>query len=353
MTWLRRMWTVTSLELQQRMRGAAWYALLAVFVVVVLLVTVFTTIATWESDAPGAVLYSLIVYFALLLGTLVVPALSGNAINGDREAGTLATTQVTLVTTTQLVLGKLLAAWITALGFLVAALPFLLFALVLGGASVATAVVSLLVLSLQLAVVSAIGVGLSGLMRRPLFSVVSSYLVVALLSIGTLIVFSLGGMVAQERVTQRYEVIDWEASSEEIDPQTGLPVELVCTWQETEYQQPRFDRVWWVLAANPYVLLSDAVPTSFDRFGNPDDLFGMIKSGVRQAQLQPEPYSWSECMSFAGPDYPSSREVIESTTPSWAVGLGLHVLLAGGLVAGAIARTHAPARRLAAGSRVA
>src|SRR5690606_30441179 len=156
MTWLTRMWTVASIELQQRVRGAAWYILLGIFVFVVLVVTVFTTIATANSDAPGAVLYSLIVYFVLLLGTLVVPALSGNAINGDREAGTLATTQVTLVTTLQLVIGKLLAAWITALGFLVAALPFLLFALVLGGASTASAIVSILVLALELGVVSAV-----------------------------------------------------------------------------------------------------------------------------------------------------------------------------------------------------
>jgi ABC-type transport system involved in multi-copper enzyme maturation permease subunit len=354
MSWLTRMWTVASIELQQRVRGAAWYVLLGIFVLVVLIVTVFTTLATGNSDAPGAVLYSLIVYFVLLLGSLVVPALSGNAINGDREAGTLATTQVTLVTTPQLVLGKLLAAWITSLGFLLAALPFLLFALVLGGASVSSAVVSILVLALELGIVSAIGVGLSGLIRRPLFSVVATYLVVALLSVGTLIAFGLGGLVAQEEVTVDYETIDWQASSDEIDPQTGLPEEIVCTTATTTYTTPRFDRVWWVLAANPYVLLADAVPTHFDRYGNPDDLFGSIKYAVRQAQLAPNPQGWSECMRFGDqPDYPTAEETIASTVPSWAVGLALHLLLAGGLVAGAVARTHAPARRMAAGSRVA
>lgn len=353
MTWLTRMWTVASIELQQRIRGAAWYVLLGIFVFVVLVVTVFTTIATANSDTPGAVLYSLIVYFVLLLGTLVVPALSGNAINGDREAGTLATTQVTLVSTSQLVIGKLLAAWITALGFLVAALPFLLFALVLGGASLASAVVSLLVLALELGVVSAIGVGLSGLVRRPLFSVVATYLVVALLSIGTLIAFGLGGVVAQEQVTQRYEAVDWEASSDEIDPQTGLPEELVCTTVENVITVPRFDRVWWVLAANPYVLLADAVPPHYDRFGNPDDLFGGIMYAVRQAQLPPETPSWSECARFDDTSYPTAEEVISRTVPSWAVGMLLHLLLAGGLVAGAIARTRAPSKRMAAGSRVA
>ncbi len=355
MTWLTRMWTVSSIELQQRVRGAAWYVLLGVFVLIVLVVTVFTTIATANTDAPGAVLSSIIVYFVLLLGTLVTPALSGNAINGDRENGTLATTQVTLVTTSQLVLGKLLAAWITALGFLVAALPFLLFALVLGGASVDTAVVSILVLALELGVVAAVGVGVSGLIRRPLFSVVATYLVVALLSIGTLIAFTLGGMVNQQTITVRSETIDWEASSDEIDPDTGLPVDPVCETIESSYTVPRFDTVWWILAANPYVLLADAAPTHFDRYGNPDDLFGSIKLGIRQAQLPPTiTQGWSDC-DMASPQgtQPSPREVIESTVPSWAVGLALHVALGAALLVGATVRTRAPARRLAAGSRIA
>ncbi len=354
MSGLGRMWTVASIELQQRIRGAAWYVLLIVFVAVVLVVTIFTTLATATSDAPGAVLYSIIVYFVLLLGTLVTPALSGNAINGDRDNGTLATTQVTLVTTSELVIGKLLAAWITALGFLVAALPFLVFALVLGGASVDTAIVSILVLAVELGVVAAVGVGVSGLIRRPLFSVVATYLVVALLSVGTLIAFTLGGAVNQQTITVTNETIDWEASSEEIDPATGLPVDIVCTPMEYTYTAPRFDTVWWTLAANPYVLLADAAPTHFDRYGNPDDLFGTLKYGVRQAQLPPAlTASWSECEDPGGYVSQSAREVIESTVPSWAVGLGIHAALAIALLVGAVARTRAPARRLAAGSRIA
>lgn len=355
MNWFTGLWTISSIELRQRVRGAAWYVLLGVFVLIVLVVTVFTTIATRNTEAPGAWLYSLIVYFVLLLGTLVTPALSGNAINGDRENGTLATTQVTLVTTSQLVFGKLLAAWITALAFLIASLPFLIFALALGGSSLDTAIVSILILALELLVVSAIGVGLSGLIRRPLFSVVVTYLVVAGLSIGTVIAFGLGGLVAQEKQTVVYEVVDWEASSDEIDPDTGYPVDMVCTTQTDEYSVPRFDRVWWVLAANPYVLLADAVPTHFGTEGYPDDVFGSLKFTVRQAQLPPTPpvYS-SECEQvYDDTQYPTPEEIVDQTVPSWAVGLLLHLLLAGGLVAGAIARTHAPTKRMAAGSRVA
>ena len=141
--------TVVSLELRQRVRGVAWYVLLGVFVVLIALVTFLITIAFsgFGGDDSGGTTYSTIIYFVLLLGTLVAPALSGNAINGDRDSGTLATTQVTLIGTWQLVLGKFVAAWVTALAFLVAALPFIVFSALMGGLSPLTVLVSALVLA--------------------------------------------------------------------------------------------------------------------------------------------------------------------------------------------------------------
>ena len=205
---LRGMWVMTAVELRQRVRGVAWYILLGIFVLLVLLVTVFTMMALSVDPSAGAGLYSTIIYFVLLLGTLVTPALSGNAVNGDRDTGTLATTQVTLLTTTQLVLGKFLAAWLTALAFLAAAVPFLILSFVVGGARGDTIAISLLVLAVELGVVAAVGVGLSGIIRRPLFSIVATYGVVALLGIGSLIAFGLGGFALQTHYTQMYSAYD-------------------------------------------------------------------------------------------------------------------------------------------------
>jgi ABC-2 type transport system permease protein len=337
---LRGLWVVTSIELRQRVRGVAWYVLLGVFVALTLLVTVLTTLALGYADAPGAGLYSGIIYFVLLLGTLVTPALSGNAVNGDRDNGTLATTQVTLLSTPQIVLGKFLAAWITALAFLVAALPFLIYSFVIGGANADTVAVSLVVLALELGVVAAIGVGLSGILRRPLFSIVVTYLVVALLSVGSLIGFTLGGLAAQDRVT----VMELK-----YDPQTGECLG-VSDSASFEMSLPRFDRVWWLLAANPYVVVADAVPTHYDSYGNPTDLFGSLKFGVRSAQRVPDLSAYSSCDQV---DYPTPREIIDSSVPGWFVGLGIDLALAIAALWGAIALTHAPSRRLAPGSRVA
>jgi ABC-type transport system involved in multi-copper enzyme maturation permease subunit len=352
-------WTVASIDLQQRVRGLVWYVLLSVFVALTLIVTIGATLALSYAPEPGSALYSIVVYFVLLLATLVTPALSGNAVNGDRDAGTLATTQVTLVSTTQIVTGKFLAAWLSSLAFLVAAVPFILYSFVLSEVPPLTVVTSLAVLVVELGVVSAVGVGLSGLFRRPLFSVVVTYLLVALLSVGTLIAFGLAGTAIQSPATSVNRSIDWsqyEGGEVEYDPATGLPLDAECSVVSTyDYNVPRFDYVWWLLAANPYVVLADAAPTSYDAYGTPTDVFGFIKTGVRGAQQAPDlnpvydecdPQSW-------GASWPSSREIIEDSTPSWFVGLAIHVVLAGALLIGAISATRTPARRLGPGSRIA
>jgi len=358
MSFLAGLRAIAAIELRQRVRGVAWYVLLGIFVFLVLIVTAILSYAfgAWRDDAgSGGAVYSAIIYFVLLLATLVSPALSGNSINGDRDNGTLATTQVTLVTTPQLVLGKFLAAWISSLVFLVAAVPFILWSFALGGTRPDVVIVSILVLAAELAVVSALGVGLSGLMRRPLFSVAVTYLLVAILSIGTLIGFSLGGLLLQQHVTVTNSYVDYSDPDLEFDTQ-GRPIDPTCVAETYETTVPRFDLVWWMLAANPYVVLADAVPATYTSDGGVTDMFGSIKAGVRSAQLRPDYLDgYDECAELAanGGHYESAREIIDRTTPGWLVGLLIHVGLGAAALAGAIAVTRAPARRLAPGSRVA
>ena len=355
--------TIVRLELRQRIRSVAW----VVLVIVVFVLVGLVTLSLWASlpafggnIAESAGVYSTIIFFVLLVGTLVTPAISGAAINGDRDAGTLATTQVTLATSPQIVLGKFLAAWVVALTFLVAALPALVFSLLVGGVRLETLAVSLIVLVLELGVVAAVGVGLSGIITRPLFSVVTTYLIVAALSIGTLIAFGLGGLAFQSQQKQTVIGVDYSVGGE-FDPVTGVPENVVCLEPETYTNTvPRFDRVWGLLAANPYVVLADAAPTTFNSDGFPEDLFGQIALGVRGAQLAPELDSViDECAAALAGDLNSAydsdtpREIFDRTVPSWFVGLSIHLLLGGLALVGAIARTRTPAGTLPKGSRIA
>jgi ABC-2 type transport system permease protein len=354
-TWLEGVGVVLGLELRQRVRGTAWYILLGVFTVLVALVTLllWLSLGALGGDTAGGI-FSTLIFFVLLLGTLVVPAVSGNAINGDRAAGTLATTQVTLISTWQLVLGKFFAAWISALAFLAAAVPFLVLSVFLGDIGADTIAVSVLVLALELGVLAAVGVGLSGLLTRPLFSIVVTYLVVAALSVGTLIAFGLLGLTVQSTVTNTYVPgrYDVQTGMLEVD-ENGEPI---CEAPQVDrYPIPRYDHFWGVLAANPYIVLADAAPTRYDEFGNPRDLFGFVKLGTRSAQLPPDLETYyNECDTATfDEDFPSGRETIESTTPSWFVGLSLHLLLAAGLLVGGWSATRTPTGRLPRDSRIA
>jgi ABC-type transport system involved in multi-copper enzyme maturation permease subunit len=354
---------IVLLELRQRIRSVAWVVLVSVVFVLVGVVTVLLWLslsAFGGNAADTAGVYSTIIFFVLLVGTLVTPAISGGALNGDRDAGTLATTQVTLASTSQIVLGKFLAAWTVALTFLAASLPFLVFTVAAGGVGIDTLFASLGVLVLELGMVAALGVGLSGLISRPLFSVVTTYLLVAALSIGTLIAFVLGGLAFQSESRSTYIGVDYSVGGE-FDPVTGLPEQIECLPPETyDSPVPRFDYVWGILAANPYVVLADAAPTTFDENGVPQDLFGNIALGVRSAQLVPELNQvYDECAAALAGDlegayeYESPQQIFERTVPSWFVGLLLHLVLAVVALGAGIARTRTPAGRLPKGSRVA
>ncbi|MFJ4224360.1 ABC transporter permease [Microbacterium sp. NPDC089695] len=333
---------IARLELTQRLRSVGWYVLLGVFAVILIGVTLLSFAVYSWGDFVGAGVFSIVVHMVLLLVVLVSPTLSGNAINGDRDAATLAAVQVTSASTGDIMLGKLFAAVATGGAFLVVALPFLAISLLGGGANPLVLLVSLLVLIAEIVIVAAIGVALSGLIARPLFSVATTYLVVAGLVLGTVIAFGLGGAAVRTEVTQ--EMHDY-------DPETGQ-VDCSTVTGTSSYDVPRFDLVWWALAANPFVVLADATPTEYTPQGYPVDMFGQIKLGVRSAQLSPVVQNWDECgEDFAA--YPTPREVIDSTVPSWFVGLGVQVVLAGGLFAGAWARTRTPAKRLPPGTRIA
>jgi ABC-type transport system involved in multi-copper enzyme maturation permease subunit len=362
----QRLGTIVRLELTQRTRSIAWYVLLGVFGLLLLIVTALSFLAySWAMTQQGSAIYSTIVYITLLLIVLVSPTLSGNSINGDRDAATLAPVQVTLATTAEILIGKFLAAWVTGLAFVVVSIPFLVLATLAGGADAATIAVSLIVLIVEVGVISAIGVALSGIIARPLFSVATTYLVVAALTVGTLIAFGLLGATMRTEQINNYRSIDY--SSLEGDEFPCMPGETPsedypCTpdpspecgeWSTYTNELPRFDRVWWILSANPFVILADATPSKFDAQGFPVDLFGQIKFGIRAAQQVPEAeVTYDEC-SPDQDDQLTAEEIVAQSTPSWFVGLALQILLAAGLMWWAWSRTNTPARRLPPGTRIA
>lgn len=364
----RSFWLIAALELRQRLRSRALFVLAIVWFAVIGAVTVlaWVTLRTafavnGEEGGEGFPLFSLIVYFVLLFGTLVTPAISAGSIGAERNQATLATTQVTLVGTWPILLGKAFAAWATGIALLVVAAPFVIFSLVLSQATLAQLLMALLALALQLGVFTAIGVGLSALVQSQLFAIVIAYLVVAALSIGTLIAFALASGVSTSYVeveSQEYTSAYFEAQEACTDEDCweAIPEECEPVTERMPYTPTH--RIWWLLALNPYVVVADMVPPTFDD-GYPVDLFGGIAYGMRQLQQEPEqPTGWDACApveddSYAPYTSDDAKKLFETTVPVWWIGFGLQLALVALALWGGYRGLRTPARRLPRGSRVA
>ncbi|HUR13820.1 MAG TPA: ABC transporter permease [Mycobacteriales bacterium] len=349
--------TVARQEFTLRIRAGRWRWLLSIWF---LLVTGFTVLVHLSVRASyhdarnkGVVVYGALVLFVLALALLVVPSLTGQSVNGDRERGTLATLQVTRLSSLEIAVGKLVAAWGTSLAFLALALPAVVYSVALGGIPVDRLLVVTIVVALLLGVVAALALCLSSLLARSTTSGVLSYLAVFTLTIGTLILFGIGAALSTEHFTEQTTCPTRAELVEQGFPPEALDRALAdCTGSSYEGTRARTDRVWWLLAPNPFVIVADAAPqlpkeTAAERRTRladeqsgryhedlrQNDPLGAIGRGVRDLRKAP------------GSD--SSRK------PVWPFGLAFDLLLGTGAVWLTARRLHAPSRTLPKGQRVA
>ncbi|MFJ6416648.1 ABC transporter permease [Paeniglutamicibacter sp. NPDC091659] len=343
--------TIFKLEILQRVRSRGWFIMLAIWFLVIAGVVALAAVAVGSEEfGAGQVMFELVIAFVLFFGMLIAPALSSNSITGDRANGTLAILQNTLLTPGQLLIGKWLAAWVASLGFLVVTIPLIGWAMTYGDVYLPGVPVLLGMLALELAIVCAIGVGVSAVANRTLFAVLISYLLVAMLGLGTLIAYGLSMELVKTEVMV----------SEQIWPDEYMNGDGTLEWDQNNYtcgtalyQQTTYatERNTWLLAANPFVVVADAVPRpapdpssqSFDTMGP----MGGISEGVRMSQAGQ--LNSTPCINGVKSPEPAPA----NATPLWPLGLGLQLLLAGGLLAAGRRKLHTPAGKLASGTRIA
>jgi ABC-2 type transport system permease protein len=354
-------------EFMQRIRKGRWRWLLAAWFVVLLGVTVLIRLAledVGEEIVPyrGAVMYGGLMLLVLSLALLVVPAVAAQSVNGDRERGVLATLQVTRLSAVEIALGKFAAAWGTTLVFLALTAPLVLWCLGEGGVDGESVLVVTVVMAVLLGTVCAVALALSAVLSRSTTSSVLSYLSVFALTLGTLIVFGLATAVTQEKITR---------SASEFG---GSPGE---TWVE---RRARTDRVWWLLAPNPFVVLADSapfrprcyVPDGFVGFEGQTrqeiirdcddsgiDPLGAIGRGVRELRRPPYDDPGFRAVPFDAETeerllaQQRERERERDNRPVWPTGLAMNLLLGAASLFVATTRLRTPARTLARGQRVA
>ena len=344
---------VTSLELRQRLRSKRWYVALAVWTLVMMGIgalglgpTLYS--AQWEDVGPiAAMVFSLQMILVLFAMLLVVPALSAGSINGDRTAGTLATLQASLLSPAEIVLGKLLAGFLTGLAFLVLALPSLVPIALLGSIGILYMLRLLGVIVLLTLCVTAVGLGLSALTSRQLGSVVLAYVIVFGVTVVLPIAWGSTAIVLNEEreVTNYYSVYDDEYSMEKSR----------CVAEQVEETVPRLDLSLPLLWGNPVVLLAEAAPTlpaDYDPLEDPDtDLLTTLKTGMRSAATTTHPVHSVHC-SPEDPCYPTDLGT-PPNRPVWPMGLGLWLLVGVLSLLVAVRRLAVPVRHLGAGTRIA
>jgi ABC-type transport system involved in cytochrome c biogenesis permease component len=340
--------TVVRLELRQRVRSSRWRLMLGLFFLTIGLLSGLVMAVSGFDDDSGAFLYGAVAWLVLTLGLLVAPALTSTSVNGDRSSGTLAPLQMTLLSPAEIAVGKLLAGWITSLAFLATAVPFLLLAMLPGGTGVGRFLVTTLMMALVLLAVCAIALGWSALTARSVSSAVMTYLTTAFLCIGTLIVFGLSfPLVTQE---EQVRILRDPVLSAEHDWSEPIP-RSECVEATQLRSVAHTELTWWLLAANPYVVVADAAPG-----GQGDDVFAAIKAGVRSAQGGPqEPLD--ECYAAMDMDDASYNPLTGGTAdpglPVWPFGLVINLGLGALGVVVAVRRLSTPVRRLPRGTRIA
>jgi len=412
--------TVVDLELRQRMRSKRWLVALAVWFSVIGAMTTLVLVATasmsrYSGDTEataGPMAFGLITLFVLGAGLVIAPAFTATSINGDRNQGTLATLQATPLSTVEIVAGKLVAAWAVAAVFLVAALPFIVWSMLLGGISVVQVLICFAVMFALIAVVCAVGLGFSAMFDRSASSTVMTYVVVASLSVLTLIVPALAtvlvtvdnttvrvyGLPPEAEWEYQQAIDDWYMADQDLDHSwengapAGFPAPPVqkCSWHEVTTQVTHTDRVWWMVLPNPFVVVSDAAPLPSSTKADPyyvdlghyaavsgDPLAG-IRATVREAAIGPETerddciwlytyLGYNVSQEYSGttitltapdgsrPDYVSPVEprVVTTGTPVWPWGLGANLLLGAFFFWVAVHRLKIPYKRLRKGTRVA
>jgi ABC-2 type transport system permease protein len=318
-------------EFRMRLRTGRWRWLLVVWLIVLTGFTVMLDLAltAGTSEDPrnlrGIPLLGILMFFVLACVLVISPALTSQAINGDRERGTLATLQATKLRPIQIALGKLVAAWAVGLVMLAMTIPFVFYAMARGGLQFERVAALYGVVLLLIGVVCAISQAMSALLARSITSALLSYITVFALTIGTLILFSLLTEIVR---TER-----------QIDTGSGTYIAY----------DSRTDLVWPVLAPNPFVVLADSAPRVPPRVTQNGDIIRVedydalsaVGRLIRELRLSPNSR------------YVTSDNQIVEGAPVWPWGLGFDLLLAVGAVAITTRRLRSPSRKLATGVRIA
>ncbi|MDQ1404154.1 MAG: type transport system permease protein [Actinomycetota bacterium] len=193
---------VLARELRVRMRGRQAAVVLTLYLTILSLFLYLTyrsvtdiaalsgisSVASSASAGRNVFQWLLVVMLALVC--FIVPGLTGGAITGERERQTLIPLQVTLMKPLSILLGKLGASVAFTLFLVVAALPLIGVAFVLGGVSVGEVIAGTAIVLFIALVLAVFSLGWSSVFRRSQLATVTSYAITLFLVLGTPLIYA-------------------------------------------------------------------------------------------------------------------------------------------------------------------
>lgn len=186
-------------ELKGRMRGRQGFIILAAYLSLISLVIAglyfYSTDGVNMSRANpdslqemGKLIFSMVVMFEFLMIGLIGPALTSGAISSERERQTFDLLRTSLLSSRDLVMGKLLTTVTYLMLLVLAALPLQSLVFFLGGVGFGEMIISLIMLTATAFLFCTLGLYFSAIARRTIIATVLSYTSILLPSI--VLVFS-------------------------------------------------------------------------------------------------------------------------------------------------------------------
>lgn len=370
-SWWSVVGVLIGLELRQRLRTTRWRITLAVtFTVISLAVfgSMYLALSVDEADANydgwARNLYAVVLGVELFLGVVLAPTLTATSINGDRKDATLAVVQATPISHWQLAVGKLLGSWVSCLALVAVASPYLVWGIVAAPYGVGISVLGVIVLCLIFLCYCGIGLGYSALTARPAGSAVLTQATVFFLVLGLPALFGLlYTTTAEDHVVVEAEYMYADDATYDSFPECR-DVTAVRSYNHTE-------RIWWLLAPNPFLLLPDVVaahdnpsvrvwPTE-QRPPDPSvarpvaELLSTARTGpyIAEPTCAESVSTYSSDGSITG--FYQKQVAFESADVgrSWYLGLAVNVILGALGLTVAARRLRVPARTLPRGVRIA
>ncbi|GBE23986.1 ABC-2 family transporter protein [bacterium BMS3Bbin02] len=202
--------------------------------------------------SAGRLIFQILLLSILTAVVFVVPAQAAPSIVGEKERQTFKLLQVSQMSALQIVLGKVTAAIAYLALLVITTLPLFAIPFVMGGATVADVVRGMVVIAVTGFTVAAFSVWRSSRARSTQSAVVGSYLLVAVLVIGSAVAIGVEGTVVDgpESVTVYTGIVPQDDGRE-----------LISVW------------------FNPYLALVDSTTNVLEYQQNPlgDGAYGMFK----------------------------------------------------------------------------